>query len=691
MASSRNWILSSLLVGTICLSVNSKVLAAPEAHILRIDPRTAVQDGDPVLTAVIDLTETRRVGDLTSACATLRGDEQMDCVSKALENPKSLSKPYPFTPNEVVLTVRVGDQDHEAKLLSHSTFAKSQNEPGVGTAWLIIVDADDRMNNGFDEAKALAMRFVDSMGQSDMVNLIFLSDRQIVSDTKWLSRALLADARAAIDSQKTTIRSQGRTRPLLDLIKSSASDSFRGLTNTSEGVKAPLHQAMVVISNGFGGGDPSTTGPGAEQLSQYFTKGRFDEENTALPKLPVPVISIFVPPKTQEENRDMARLFMENLANPTIGGFFTILRDGQEERVSSIVDAVRGRFGELIVARFRLSCVAPTTTQSFSLLFRGKNNIITGDSTFKDVPVGFDPGDWPLDIDAELTRKTAEDDGGILPGGRLRVFGNFCWGGDLSRPEVYFLPPGEKLPEDLSSNPESAKKVQKRLTALDMRATATQANSTFAEFRVPDAEQILHGEEGRQVVRIVVVDSQMQRMSGLTEATVLTLKGTQKKVHWWPFAAGGAALFMILILIGAFLRRGSKSSDSLSPGERSRIEGSPYATPSPVSRVSRAVRAALRGTLEGDMGRFVVLPGSEIRAGRDGARCAAVLDNPQVSSLHATFRMEGNRLLVRDEGSTSGTRIDGRLLEPGKWEELHDGSEVSIGPEILRATLSSSA
>ena len=36
---------------------------------------------------------------------------------------------------------------------------------------------------------------------------------------------------------------------------------------------------MVVISTGYGGGDPSTTGPGASKLAEYFTNGRFDIED----------------------------------------------------------------------------------------------------------------------------------------------------------------------------------------------------------------------------------------------------------------------------------------------------------------------------------------------------------------------------------------------------------------------------
>lgn len=673
-----------MLLGAGAWFISTQGLAAPSAHILRIDPRASVLDGNPVITTVIDLTESSRIGEVTSACAELRGEEQLTCMSDALEKPGALARPVPFPEKAAHFAVRVGDADYPAPLVGFSTFGQSQNEPGVGTAWLLIVDADDRMGKGLDEAQAIASQFVKSMGPGDLVNIIFLSDRQILSDTKWLSRANVSDALSAIQKPESTIRSQGRTRPLLDLIQTAASDSFRALGNKGEGAKPPLHQAMVVLSTGYGGGDPSTTGPGAAKLAEFFSRGRFDDKNTALPKVPTPVISLFFPPKGLPEHGQLARSFMQNMANPEIGGFFSIVQDGQADHAARIVDTVRARFSHLIIARFRLSCVAPSTTQSFSLLFKDVN--ILGDGTFQNVPVGLDPGAWPLDVDAELTRKTAAEKGGVYPGGTVRVFGNFCWGGDVTRPEAYFIPPGESLPQDLSESADAAAQVQKRLIALDMRAIATQANSNFAEFRVPDADQILHGQGEHRVVRLVVVDSRLRRTSGVTESTVLTLKGGDRPVHYLPYALGGGGAVLLLLILGLYLRRGTSRSLTIPPYGRSPIEESPYATPSPVTRVPRTAESGRRANLEGTSGLFTVLDSSDLRMGRDGSRCAAVLNHPQVSGLHATFRMEEGRLLVRDEGSTSGTRIGKSMIEPGVWEELSDGDEVSVGPEILRVT-----
>ncbi len=676
----------SLICALGLVSVEAK--SAPEAHILRIDPRTAVLDGHPVLTAVIDISESARIGEVTSACASLRGDEQLDCISTALEKPGALAKSYPLPEKDLLFTVRVGDTDFPADLLSVTPFGKRQDEPRVGTAWLILVDADDRIGKGLGAANAVAKQFLSSMGPHDLANLIYLSDRQVILDTRWLSRAELNTALSAVEKQSSTVRSQGRTRPLLDLIKNAASDSFRALGNPGQTLKTPLHQAMVVLSTGYGGGDPATTGPGATQLASYFTNGRFDEGNTALPKLPTPVISIYLPPKALDEHKQIAQSFMQNLANPQMGGFFTVLREGQNDHAGRIVDAVRSRFSAMHLARFKLSCVAPTTTQSFSLLFKGGGTEIAGDSSYKDVPVGFDPKEWPLDIDSDLTRKNAEKSGGVFPGGTVKVFGQFCWGTDTARPEVYFLPPGEALPQDLSENAKVASEVQKRLTSLDMRGTAIAANSSFAEFKVPDTDQILHGEGERRIVRLVVVDSKMRRTSGLTATTVLTLKGAERPDLLTPWIYAGAGGFFLLVLLALILRRSSRRSVAPQVNKRSLAEESPYATPAPVSRIPRPEQQKFRAILEGPSGRFTVLPDSDLRAGRDGSRCAAVLSSPQVSGLHATFRMDGEKLLVRDEGSTSGTRIDGQSIRSGIWEPAHDSSEVSLGPEVLRVTLS---
>jgi pSer/pThr/pTyr-binding forkhead associated (FHA) protein len=98
----------------------------------------------------------------------------------------------------------------------------------------------------------------------------------------------------------------------------------------------------------------------------------------------------------------------------------------------------------------------------------------------------------------------------------------------------------------------------------------------------------------------------------------------------------------------------------------------PYAT--------TGTRAAARATLQGAAGVFTIVPGVEMRAGRDGAQCGILLAEPRVSGVHATLKLEGGQLLVRDENSNNGTLVNGNKLTPGTWSSIMDGSLVRFGP-----------
>src|SRR5690606_39117353 len=196
-------------------------------------------------------------------------------------------------------------------------------------------------------------------GPNDIVNLMYFNDKQVFSDSGWLSAAKKASALSFIDSVRSTVPKQGRNRPLLTIIKNAATDGFKALGNAGEKVEVPLHQAMVVLSSGYGGADPATAGPGAFQLSDYMTGWRFPEDNAALPKTPVPVISVYYPPKTFDEMANNSLEFMQNLANTQIGGFFNIMQEGEGENSKDIVNAVRTRFSQMVIAQWRVACVAP--------------------------------------------------------------------------------------------------------------------------------------------------------------------------------------------------------------------------------------------------------------------------------------------------------------------------------------------
>src|SRR6185436_3385612 len=127
--------------------------------------------------------------------------------------------------------------------------------------------------------------------------------------------------------------------------------------------------------------------------------------------------------------------FMQNMANVELGGFFTVVQPGGGVRAPGIVNSVRQRFSKMQIVKWRVSCVAPSVTQSFKLVFNNVKPPILGDNSFKDVPVGIDPSTWPLDVNKQYTQDMAKSQGGVYPGGTFRVYGDFCWGGDKSRAE----------------------------------------------------------------------------------------------------------------------------------------------------------------------------------------------------------------------------------------------------------------
>ena len=104
----------------------------------------------------------------------------------------------------------------------------------------------------------------------------------------------------------------------------------------------------------------------------------------------------------------------------------------------------------------------------------------------------------------------------------------------------------------------------------------------------------------------------------------------------------------------------------------------PYAQPA---------AGAQRATLQGSGGVFTVVPGVEMRAGRDGAQCGILLTEPRVSGVHATVKLESGQLLVRDENSNNGTLVNGNRLSPGVWTPAPNGSLIRFGPAEFNARL----
>lgn len=694
-----------LLASLAVLLVAWPTLAAPQARLLRVDPRAAVESGGPVLTTVIEVSQGKRVSDAVRPCAALKGNGQLDCMSEALEKPFALYTPFNFPAENALFAVHVDGTDRQARYLSHTRWGESQQTPGVGTAWLVLIDADARMGGAFDDARELAKRFVESMGPNDIVNIMFFNDRSVVQSSKWIADK--GQATTFVQSVARTFPTQGRNRALFNILKNGATDGFKELGNTGMKVKVPMHQALVVLSNGVAGADAASTGPAALALRDYLTKGRFPEDNQALPKIPVPVISVFFPSRQMDEFAVNSRSFMENLANVEIGGLFSIVRDGQSARGERIAQAVRARFDKMWIVKWQVACVAPTITQTFKLFFKNTQPLIAPDASFANVPVGIDPQSWPLDIDIERTEQWARKNP-LYPGGKVKIFGNFCWGGNKQRAELYMIPRNQAVPTTLQGGSlEDARSAQRTLIESGMRGTVLNAGDTFVEFELPDKTTFLTGKADKMTARLVVYDNVARRTSPVTADKILTLKASEAPLPYLligGIAFGGVVLLLLVVSIfrgGGNKRRGGGAPPpprpvppppgpmgGPMPGGYAPMGGAPMAGPPQGPPIHAAPPAFVsRATLSGPAGIFTVLPGMEMKAGRDGALCQILLVEPRVSGAHATVKIESGQLFVRDDNSNNGTSINGQRLPPSVWSPVPQGAQLRFGPVEFMVSL----
>jgi len=69
-----------------------------------------------------------------------------------------------------------------------------------------------------------------------------------------------------------------------------------------------------------------------------------------------------------------------------------------------------------------------------------------------------------------------------------------------------------------------------------------------------------------------------------------------------------------------------------------------------------------------------------------GDGSSLLLNDSTVSRQHGWLHVEGQDLWVQDSGSTNGTRIDGRPIEPGKWVPVPSSARLSFGTLSFNVT-----
>lgn len=280
----------------------------------------------------------------------------------------------------------------------------------------------------------------------------------------------------------------------------------------------------------------------------------------------------------------------------------------------------------------------------------------------------------------------------------MRVFGNFCWGGNAQQAEIYMVPKNQATPASLSGGSiADAKAAQKTLIEAGMRGKAVTAGDSVVEFDLPNTDKFLVGKGDTQTARLVIYDNKARRTSAVTADKIITLRAKDAP---FPILLIGGVTFggVVLVLLVVNLLRGGGG------GKRGRA-AAPMATPRPIvagaggggfapAPIVAAPMGggmpdvyggggpsnATRATLTGGVGIFTVLPGMEMRAGRDGAACQILLVEPRVSGVHAVVKLEGGQLVVRDEGSNNGTFVNGARIPGMTWTPVPNGAALKFGP-----------
>ena len=155
--------------------------------------------------------------------------------------------------------------------------------------------------------------------------------------------------------------------------------------------------------------------------------------------------------------------------------------------------------------------------------------------------------------------------------------------------------------------------------------------------------------------------------------------------------AGGAALLVLLLLLWALSarrRRGAmrRAQARAAAAEQEAVQVRRRAAPAPFDCV-------LTGT-DGEgapcavnVGRAVLGGEAGVVVGRDPSASSHVVVDPSVSRRHARLSVEDGELCVEDLGSTNGTYLNGRRLEPGRHARVADGDELELGSVRLRVEL----
>ena len=459
---------------------------------------------------------------------------------------------------------------------------------------------------------------------------------------------------------------------------------------------------MVVLSNGSAGADPTSNAAASNILKDYLTKGRFPENNDVLPEDAGAGDLDLVPEQADRgvrrqrarvhgrarEHRDR-RLLQHRARRPATS------RGRHRQRGAHALQQDAHR---QVARRLRRARRSPRPSSSCS---RTRNPPIAGDATFQNVPVGIDPTTWPLDIDREATERAAKKNP-IYPGGTVKIFGNFCWGGEAEpRRALHGAEEPGAAGDDLADNIDDAKKAQRPLIEQGMRGKAITAGDSVGRVRAPEHDEFLFGKGDKMVARMIVYDNKARRTSAITADKILTLRAQEAPLRYSssagsPSAASSSCCSWSRSSGAAGKRRGQAPrpvmpSDAgrpaAAPGRRRYAPAAaggiddarppppaPRARPPPMARWRARSSRGAAGRLHGRRPAARSRPAATARFARS---CST---EPRVSGQHASLKVEGGQFFVRDENSNNGTFLNGQRLAAGRVDPRRARGCATIWP-----------
>ena len=374
------------------------------------------------------------------------------------------------------------------------------------------------------------------MQPNDLMDLMFFDDVQVVKDTKWKTYKQRADLANALNAFKSTMPSHGSDRALFSQIKNMTQDAFGSLGNSDAPDQVPLHQAMVVLSNGAGRGDPESASPERRRLPPVpRSAGASPPDNTSLPKTPLPVISIWFPnPSSFVENiyRNNEAQFMQSLANPEIGGFFDIVKEGEgAAKGKTIIGLVRARFNAMWLIHWELSLHQPQRRADLQPRLREHEPDDRARRHVQGRPARHRP-------DAVAARRRREEDDArpraqnpLYPGGHLQRVRQLL----LGRRQVAgrgVLHPRRDEARREREQPRPARRASRRCSSSRPRTCSARRSArgdTYVTFTVPDDDKVLDG-HGREHGRARWSSTTTRRTGRrrIDEKTVLYAQGDEE-------------------------------------------------------------------------------------------------------------------------------------------------------------------